>query len=258
MYEARMLHTYTYSTSPEKVQFMEQSAKLHSLKVENLATKTTWSGWQDRIDAISAKLETLPDTDIFCFIDAYDLIVNADEKTVLEQFREMKAPLIFGAETILFPFKLQEKQSEYPASPTPFRFLNGGMFIGYVKNLKDLYAWGKQNYPQPVDDDQGFYQAFFLKNPGAITLDHSAKLVINMNQVPWQTLQIVSGRVEFMPFQVVSSLGSENVHAVESTTGAAPPLELPPPEDPAATPPPTAAAPANNINTTKNGIIYKI
>jgi hypothetical protein len=180
---------------------MEQSAKLHSLKVENLATKSTWSGWQDRIDAISAKLETLPETDIFCFIDAYDLIVNADEKKILEQFHEIKAPLVFGAEVLLFPFKLQEKESEYPKSPTPFRFLNAGVFIGYVKNLKQMYAWGKQKYPQPVDDDQGFYQAYFLKNPGAITLDHQAKLAINMNQVPWQTLQIVSGHVEFMPFQ---------------------------------------------------------
>ncbi len=196
-----MLHVCTYSTSPEKVQFQEQSAKLHNLKVINLATKMTWGGWQDRIDAISTKLDTLPETDIFCFIDAYDIIVNADEQTILKEFHEMKTTLVFGAEIILFPFNLQDKEKEYPPSPTPFRFLNAGVFIGYVKNVKEMYAWGKQNYPQPVDDDQGFYQTYFMKNPGKITLDYHTKIGINMNQVPWQTLQVVSGRIEFMPFQ---------------------------------------------------------
>jgi hypothetical protein len=198
-----MLHIYTYSTSPEKVQFLERSAELHSLPIRNLSKTTTWTGFQDRIDAFHAELATLPDTDLFCFVDAYDVIANADIKQIQTTFETFQMPLVFSAETMLYPFSLDK--STYPTSPTPFRFLNAGCFIGTVKAVKEMYAWTKAHLAgkrvSSGEEDQGLYQAYFLANQDKIKLDVHANLFLNMNQVPWNTLTIEKGQIHFAPFQ---------------------------------------------------------
>jgi hypothetical protein len=194
------LHLTTFSTSPEKAQFMEKSAQQHGLIVENLATKP-WKGWQDRVDAIYAKLNSLSDTDIYCFIDAYDLLVNADEQTILNTFLGFKKPIVFGAETVFFPPSLKPRENEYPVAQSPFRFLNGGCFIGYVGSCKRVFEWGAKHFTTlDRDTDQGLYNTFLLEHPGEITLDTQAKFVLNMQQVPWNILQIEGGQIRIPAF----------------------------------------------------------
>lgn len=201
--ETRMLHVYTYSTAPEKVQFLEQSAKLHNLSITNLSKTETWTGFQDRIDSIQEILKTLPDSDIFCFVDAYDIIVNANETEIVETFKSIQKSLLFGAEMTMYPFSLNKET--YPKSPTPFQFLNAGCFIGYVKAVKELYSWASEQYKGKKitsgEEDQGLYQEYFLNHQDKLYLDYESKFVLNMNQVPWQALQIEQGKVKFTPFQ---------------------------------------------------------
>lgn len=196
-----MLHIYTYHTAPEKAQFLEQSAKLHTVDLQNVSTTTEWKGFSDKLSAIRAKLDSLLDTDIVCFVDAYDVIVNASSSKILEVFKSFDTDIVFGAEIDLFPHTLKHLESNYPTAESPFRFLNSGCYIGYVHALKKMFGW--QDFQGR--DDQEYCQMYFLEHfqSGHIKLDTSGKLVINMSRVPWQALKIESGVVEFMPFNTV-------------------------------------------------------
>jgi hypothetical protein len=177
-----MLHVITYSTSPEKVQFLMESASIHSVKVQNLSTTTEWKGFAERVATVKEFLRSLPPRDIVCFLDAYDVLVNATEEQILSTFQASNCELLFGAEIDLFPHSFKERISQYPSSPTPFRFLNAGVYVGYAEAILKLFSW-KESIGT---DDQGYCQEYILENPSSdlITLDHTCSLVLNMSKVP--------------------------------------------------------------------------
>jgi hypothetical protein len=198
-----MLHLVTYSTSPEKAQFFFESAKLHGLTVENLGIPSASPiTWYDKINTVRNKLKDLPDEDILCFADAYDVIINADANTIIQSYLSCNSPIVFGAEIMCFPDSSPERIAKFPASKTPFRFLNSGIFIGTVKYLKTMYDIGFAKYDMSLvqkGTDQLFYQNCFLDTKDLIGLDYTNKFVVNMDHVPWTTLEIESGRIHFTP-----------------------------------------------------------
>lgn len=192
-----MLHVYTYSTSPEKVQFLMESAKLHNLSIENLSTTLQWTNFRDKLNAMQKKIDSLPRDDIVCFLDAYDILVNAPSEKIIESFKKMNTDILFGAEIILWPPKLHELKDQYPESPTPFRFLNSGCYIGYVHAIQEMLSWSDFG-----DDDQEYCNKYFLQHRTTkqIKLDTHAEFVLNMQQVPWQTLNVENGVIFFLGF----------------------------------------------------------
>ena len=79
-------------------------------------------------------LNTLPEDDIIMFVDAYDVLIISDKKTILEKFLQKKTPLLFAAEKNCWP--LDNVKDRFPNSPTPFKYINSGTYIGYVYFLK--------------------------------------------------------------------------------------------------------------------------
>jgi hypothetical protein len=186
------LHIYTYSTSDAKAKYLFESANVHMLPVENLATTKEWTGFRDKLSAVHKKIETLPDTDIVCFLDAYDIIVNADADTIHRTFMMTGADIVFGAETTLDPPSL--KSYTYPESSTRFRYLNSGAYIGYVHALKSMFTW--ENYMN-CENDQEYVSRYFLENytTKRLFLDTKASFVLNMHKVPWSELVIEKGLI---------------------------------------------------------------
>jgi len=193
-----VLHVVTYSTSPEKVAYLLESAKLHNVQVHNLATSAKWNGFISKLIAITTFIDNLPNDDIVCFVDAYDVIINADTDTILAMFHSKKVELLFGAEINLHPPSL--KEIIYPESPTLFRYVNSGFYIGYVRAIKSMLV--PEDYLK-LTDDQEYISRYYVANHTSLKLhlDVQTNMVLNMYKVMWDALEIKSGVVKFIPFQ---------------------------------------------------------
>jgi len=188
------LHVYTYFTDRSKAKYLFETARFHNVEVTNLAKSQEWKGFYQRLLAMKETIEPFPDDDIVCFIDSYDLIVNADKDTIIRKFKEANCELLFGAETNLHPPIL--KTLNYPNSTTIFRYLNAGTYIGYVRAIKQMLLW------KPIEgDDQEYANRYFLEynQTRNIKLDHETKFSLNMQGILWDVLEIVNGYVDFPP-----------------------------------------------------------
>lgn len=190
---------YTYSTSETKAKYLFESAKFHGVEIENLAPSTEWNGLQDKLIAMKKKLEQHAEDDIVCFVDAYDVIVNTDMDTMLKTFTDSKCEILFGGETNLDPPVLKEHLDKYPESPTIFRFINTGVYIGYVRAIRKIIEWG--NFLEM--NDQEYINRYFLENQDVIKIDYYANYVLNMYRISWSDLKIVEGQLVLPAMNVI-------------------------------------------------------
>ena len=166
------------------------TADFHKVEVKNLSQTMVWTGFHEKVNAVRDILKGLPDTDITLFVDAYDVLVNDSSEKILEVFHSYDCKILFGAEKDLFPHHLKTLEPTYPISPTEFRFLNSGVYIGYVGALKEMIGWADYQ----GKDDQEYFQNYFLKHQESVALDVHSKLALNMSKVPWYELKIQAGQ----------------------------------------------------------------
>lgn len=184
------IHFVTYHTSEPKAKYLFETGLFHGITVKNLAKTTVWSGYKDKLNGVSEFVHSIPDDHIVCFLDAYDSIINSDANGFIQMFQQQNAEIVFGAEINCHPPCLHEMK--FPESPTPYRHLNSGFYIGYARALRKLYS-----YAEIQGDDQEFCARYFLANHEMerLKLDVRANLVINMDKMPWSKLQIQNGTI---------------------------------------------------------------
>lgn len=112
-------------------------------------------------------IETLPDSDVVLFVDGYDVLILEEEQTLLNKFINSGHCFIVSGERYCWP--LINRCSEFPVQPTSFRFVNSGVYIGYVHALKTFF--GKIPAINPKISDQGILSAYYLLYPGEIHID---------------------------------------------------------------------------------------
>jgi hypothetical protein len=81
---------------------------------------------------------------------------------------------VFGCEKGCHPD--EHKSAEYKLKDTEFPYLNSGLFIGPVKELRTCMSGYKYN---DTDDDQRFWTKQFLENPHKIELDYENYIFLN-------------------------------------------------------------------------------
>ena len=68
------------------------------------------------------------------FTDAYDVLFTEHLASVRRKFDALRTPLVFSAECGCWPQVQRDRgvtcRDKYPASPTPYRYLNSGSWIG--------------------------------------------------------------------------------------------------------------------------------
>jgi len=132
-----------------------------------------------------AFIENLPDDDVAMFVDAYDVLLLAGEEKILDAFLSMNEPIVFSGEAKCHPYK--QVAAKYPESPTKFRYLNSGSYIGYVKDLKRVFA-AMLPIP-PGSDDQALFTLYMLYHPGEIAIDYYCKLFLTLHRVADQQVK---------------------------------------------------------------------
>ncbi|KAI3413726.1 hypothetical protein GPALN_011209 [Globodera pallida] len=173
---------------------LNHSANAFGLQLLVVGMGKTWNGGDMRkqggaqkIRILREELEPYRNRDdlILLFTDAYDVILNADSDTILRKFLSYfpESRIVFGAEPFCWPDRTLA--SKYPSVVFGERYLNSGMFIGFVREVLSLLEIAKELNLRDDDDDQLFYTRVFL-NPNfrtqfGITLDSMSYIFQNLN-----------------------------------------------------------------------------
>jgi len=192
------LHIFTFLTDESRIQYLKQSAELNQLNIQYLV-KSTWNGYTDKIFAVQNQLELLEDTDIICFIDAYDVLVNNTESDILKKFYSYQCNLLIGAELNCYP---EIYKNYFPNTSTNSKYVNSGGYIGYVSSLKHLFHWRNMNEIVRISSnggDQTYFIEYYLNNylnPELnIKLDDKSLIFQNMHWIDWNDLEFINGKV---------------------------------------------------------------
>lgn len=128
----------------------------------------------------SDKISKMDSNTFIIHSDAYDVIWQLPVTQLKMKLKKIRKPILFGAETSCWPdTKLADK---YPESSTQYKYLNSGLFIARLKELKEMINQAIKENIKPSDDDQLFYTKYYLNNLDKIDLDTKCKYFWNMGQ----------------------------------------------------------------------------
>ena len=164
-------HAITVGDDDSKCWRLHTSANKNDFNVRNIGSGIVWSGSDmsgpgggQKVNILRRHLDRLPDHDVVLFMDGFDTFTASDLEEITRRYLEFKCKVLFAAERFLWP----DKSLNFPPCDTPYRYLNSGLFIGRVDELKQILS-------EPIDDtgdDQLYYQHKFLSGNFDIKLDY--------------------------------------------------------------------------------------
>jgi hypothetical protein len=161
------VHVITIATkaSPELVP-LYHSANKNKLfpRIVGLGKEAWWpDGLGSKINLLRDFLldGNVPDEDLVLVPDAYGVIIVAGEAEIIKRFDALGHAIVFGAELSCYE-GLGCTASRFPPSPTKWKYLNSGAFIGTAKALRVLLK-DRVSDIMP-HSDQGWYLDQFLDN----------------------------------------------------------------------------------------------
>lgn len=176
-------HVVTVGTDESKCQKLYDSAEHHGVNLVNLGKGKQWIGGDmtgpgggQKTNLLFDYIQDLPDHDVVLFCDAYDVFFGDTTEEVVRRFIEMgtRYDVLFSAEKYCWPdenlaseFTHKNPQLNDGYYDTPFKYLNSGLFIGRVGELKKMIP----NKINPMDDDQLYYQKKYLSGEQNIGID---------------------------------------------------------------------------------------
>ena len=116
-----------------------------------------WQGLSQKLEAAHSYAKSLPAHDVILFTDAFDVLFADSGANIHRKFlnltAELNSMIIFSAECGCWPHIIEDiplintgrKQEttcfgKYPPSPTPYRYLNSGTWIGYAHASAEMLA----------------------------------------------------------------------------------------------------------------------
>ena len=133
----------------------------------------------------------LHENDLVVFMDAFDVYFCGDKSTLLKRYKEMNKPVVFGGEPCCYPDG--NKSKYYPKTNFYYRYLNSGLFIGRVKELREcMFGFVSNHY-----DDQLWWTNKFLERQDIIELDYKNHLFLNCLWLKENELVCNEGKVTF-------------------------------------------------------------
>jgi hypothetical protein len=165
----------TVGSDDSKCERLYFSAEKHGFTFINLGKDVDWRGTDmsgpgggQKVNLLKSYLEQLPDHDLVLFTDGYDVFVNEQREEIARRYLEFKCKVLFAAEEWCWPD--ESLADSFPQSPTKYRYLNSGLFIGRVDELKKILSRPIEDH----EDDQLYYQKQFLSGEFDIQLDYES------------------------------------------------------------------------------------
>ena len=174
------VHPITIGTDHSKCEKLLRSGAKHGIQFENIGKDIEWvggdivnsTGGGQKINILRDHISKLPDDDIVFYCDGYDVFVVDELDEFLYRYAEINHKVIFAAEQYCWPVDNGEEQKalvskHFPDLDTKYKYLNSGVFIGRVSELKSILS-------DPIEndgDDQLYCQKQYLSEQYDIVID---------------------------------------------------------------------------------------
>lgn len=217
------LKIVTFSNCPlDRSNKLVESCEKNNLDL-NVIIEPNWLVNAQKIKLLSDFLVDQDDDLVIMVVDAFDVIINAEENEILDKYVFLESDIIFSAEANFY-FRNKALRSSYhknyPISSTIYRYLNSGTLIGkaisLTKLLKNIISENRIdvndiNSLTKVRSDQYVYAKHFVdhktlkdKKEYSITLDYQHDL-----------FEVTGGRMRAFDLPYVSALHSFNAYKIE-------------------------------------------
>ena len=174
------VHPITIGTDHSKCEKLLRSGAKHGIQFENIGKDIEWvggdivnsTGGGQKINILRDHISKLPDDDIVFYCDGYDVFVVDELDEFLYRYAELNHKVIFAAEQYCWPVDNEEEQKalvskHFPDLDTKYKYLNSGVFIGRVSELKSILS-------DPIEndgDDQLYCQKQYLSEEYDMVID---------------------------------------------------------------------------------------
>ncbi len=173
------IHPITIGTDESKTTKIIASGIQNGIKFKNIGAGVEWNGGSmkstgggQKINLIREYIKELPDHDVLFFCDGYDTFVVSELDEIIRRYLDFSHSIVFASERICWPNEelatqiIKTNKGIKPYTDTPYKYLNSGLFVGTVKELRSIL--------QDVDDasdDQLYYQEAYLSGHYDMALD---------------------------------------------------------------------------------------
>lgn len=170
----------TYAThSSNYFQVLTESASYNNYKLIVLGMKNKWNGLMDKFIHTERFIQSLPEDEIVIFVDAFDTIVLRPD--CLDTFLQIhhEGEVLFSAchsnwaLDFLFGDPAPTYKHEY------YNSINTGLYMGYVKDLKNLFTKFKP-YMVDNENDQRAMNQYHREVNDHIQLDTGCHIFYNI------------------------------------------------------------------------------
>jgi len=184
------LHTVTYASHggrDDRFCRAVESAVRHNYQLVILGWRVPWTGLSQKLQAAHEFAVSLPPADLLLFTDAFDVLFTGGPTEIARQFLLHNSSLLFSAECGCWPHIMERKGracfNDYPAAPTPYRYLNSGSWIGTARAaaamLSEVIRLAGSDFRNA--NDQKLVADMFISRRFEISLDYHNSIFQSMH-----------------------------------------------------------------------------
>jgi hypothetical protein len=195
------LHIFTIGSDESQITHLKESATMAGVEI-NVVVPDVWTGYVDKIIRMKTLIQDLPDEDVVCFIDAYDVLVYGNETEILQKFQDYQCNVVLSSELSCYPPHQQTRYDDLYAMdtttplPSNFKYVNSGGYIGYKKSIMEIFEWKTPEDTEIIcqaGGDQNYFTEYFLE----YSQDEEKKVIIDASQTLFQSMH----KIEFGDFE---------------------------------------------------------
>lgn len=184
--------------------YLKPSCEQHQLDLTVLKYEGDYKSHRVKDQMLKNYINTLDDSELIFFTDAYDAILLTGEAEIVSKFRAQECELLFSSEINCWPSPLIAVM--YAPGNYHFKYLNSGGFIGragYLKYLLKAYPvppvrecfikkFDEHLYEEVADDitamneeyqwsNQYYWHWLYLSHPSEIKIDHNCEIFYTLS-----------------------------------------------------------------------------
>lgn len=129
--------------------------------------------WTWKLDLVAEILPSL-DADLVAVVDCFDSVFVRNSGVIINRFEAFQHPFVCSTQLGVWPDP--DVLALHPPSPTPYRTLNAGAFMGsrvYLQKILEKF-WTRSDKTE--NDDQRFWTRLYLENNDILKPDYKQEI----------------------------------------------------------------------------------
>lgn len=168
----------------QKLEMLRATCRKFDLELYTYGKKQTFNFYGSKIVSMGVQLNNVKkDYTHALYTDCGDSMFLTGLEEIITKYQQMGSPpLVVSGEKTCFPFG--DMASKFPESPSPWKYMNPGMYIGEIPTLLDVMSKCASFY-QLQTNDQGHWYEAWNKYELPITVDENCQLFQTMSESNW-------------------------------------------------------------------------